>query len=422
MRDGTEASTKRPVLYLDETECCGCGLCSIMCPSGAIEMKESKAGFLFPVIDEDSCVSCMRCVQCCAFNSKGLHSPSQAVYAAAQDDEMIKRSASGGVFASIAESVLRDGGIVYGCGWRSTGRLLEASFLRVTDSDSLGAILGSKYVQSDISAVLPDIRRDVLSGRIVLVGAVPCQIGCVKEYLGGGHRNLLTMDLVCHGFPSRRFLEDELREFVGEQDNLVGLSFRNKEIGWGPSSFELNGIIHKMDGGKTRIGPIKAEESPYYFFFEGAQSVRPSCTRCPYSCPERIGDITVGDYWGIEVRSPKLLKQNGGIFDEELGVSILMCNSDIGERSIEKYGSSLIMHDITFEDAANCNRNLISPTTRKLTGRLFLTLYGLFGYKGAKILWRCCRVGQNAKLRLKSLVKAALGCLFAHFGKRPFWE
>ncbi len=56
-----------PVLYSDFSECCGCGACVILCPVHAISMEENEEGFLYPVIDENKCIRCCKCIKVCIF-------------------------------------------------------------------------------------------------------------------------------------------------------------------------------------------------------------------------------------------------------------------------------------------------------------------------------------------------------------------
>ncbi len=59
-----------PVLFNDESECCGCSACYAVCPQRAISMKSDRYGFLYPAIDESLCVRCMKCVKVCAFKKQ----------------------------------------------------------------------------------------------------------------------------------------------------------------------------------------------------------------------------------------------------------------------------------------------------------------------------------------------------------------
>lgn len=64
-----EIKEKRiPQLANNKADCCGCGICSLLCPVTAIEMLEDDEGFLYPVIDEDKCIGCHSCIKNCAFS------------------------------------------------------------------------------------------------------------------------------------------------------------------------------------------------------------------------------------------------------------------------------------------------------------------------------------------------------------------
>lgn len=74
-------------------------------------------------------------------------------------------------------------------------------------------------------------------------------------------------------------------------------------------------------------------ENEYYLFSnceisvhfpEKAAISRENCYHCKYACPSRIGDITLGDFWGVEKNQPDCLRENGGIFDEKKGISFCL--------------------------------------------------------------------------------------------------
>lgn len=59
-----------PVLFVDDSECCGCGACVVACPKGAISMVPNRYGFLYPKIAEATCVRCGKCLSVCAFKKR----------------------------------------------------------------------------------------------------------------------------------------------------------------------------------------------------------------------------------------------------------------------------------------------------------------------------------------------------------------
>ena len=56
---------KKPILFEKKELCCGCTACYAICPKGAITMIEDEEGFDYPVINEEKCILCFRCVNVC---------------------------------------------------------------------------------------------------------------------------------------------------------------------------------------------------------------------------------------------------------------------------------------------------------------------------------------------------------------------
>jgi len=48
------------MLNVKKELCVGCGVCTHVCPTGAISLDAGTAG-----IDQDKCISCLNCVQAC---------------------------------------------------------------------------------------------------------------------------------------------------------------------------------------------------------------------------------------------------------------------------------------------------------------------------------------------------------------------
>ena len=54
-----------PILYREKRECCGCSACYAICPQGAIHMVSDEEGFLYPLINDSTCIRCHICLKVC---------------------------------------------------------------------------------------------------------------------------------------------------------------------------------------------------------------------------------------------------------------------------------------------------------------------------------------------------------------------
>lgn len=52
----------------EKEKCCGCCVCSEICPVQAIAMIEDAEGFLYPYLDEMKCIRCNLCRKVCPAN------------------------------------------------------------------------------------------------------------------------------------------------------------------------------------------------------------------------------------------------------------------------------------------------------------------------------------------------------------------
>ena len=69
------------------------------------------------------------------------------------------------------------------------------------------------------------------------------------------------------------------------------------------------------------------------------EEYRDCCYQCPYAQRQHVGDITVGDYWGVQKYDPQLLMEQGGTINSKEGVSCLLINTECGQHLVEKYGA-----------------------------------------------------------------------------------
>lgn len=83
-------------------------------------------------------------------------------------------------------------------------------------------------------------------------------------------------------------------------------------------------------------------ESYCSLFLDGI-TLRENCYRCPYAKTERIGDITIGDYWAFESVHPEL--KNNPAFEERRGISCVLVNSEKGRELCESIEKTLCLYD-----------------------------------------------------------------------------
>ena len=299
-----------------KNHCCGCGECSIICPTNAIKMKLNKQGFYYPVVIAKNCIYCSKCVNHCSYNNgsnKDLADSVLTSYAVKHKDEIIRAaSRSGGVFTSLSDLVLDRGGVVYGC------QLFDcrtAIHTRATTKEERDAFRGSKYIQSETHQIFESVKNDLLNGLWVLFSGTSCQVNAIKDFCGNiDCSKLLLVDIVCHGVPSSKIWTDYLKYIEKtNKKKIVSVDFRDKsKFGWAAHT-------------ETFVFEDGTDHSSDYFrrLFYDHLILRKDCFECPYRSLERISDITIADCWGIAEHYPE--------FNDNKGVSLVLVNTDQGQ-------------------------------------------------------------------------------------------
>ena len=134
--------------------------------------------------------------------------------------------------------------------------------------------------------------------------------------------------------------------------------FRNKKYGWGMTATAL--INRKSKKNKKVI--IPSSNSSYYNLFLNGKIYRESCYACPYASADRVGDITIGDYWGIKKVHPEIVKNN--LFKEEKGISCILVNNEVGVDFINEYGSELELFKSDVQSVSVQNAQLKHPSCK----------------------------------------------------------
>ena len=246
--------------------------------------------------------------------------------------------------------MLSENGKVYGCAYDDE---LKPRHIGIDDNNELFKLQGSKYVESDIGNTYGKIEKQLKKGEKVLFSGTPCQCAGLRRYLGKEYDNLIVVDIICHGVPSRKLFKSYISYLeTKKRGRLVSFDFRNKDKhGW---SLTYKYKIEKRKRIKEYQGI--ASLSSYYYGFLAGFMYRQCCYQCPFANPDRISDITLGDYWGIEKIDP-----NNNNYQ---GVSAIIVNTETGKRLLEKVSGEVQLVESTFEKVSIQNSNLLHPTSK----------------------------------------------------------
>ncbi|MDD3415814.1 MAG: Coenzyme F420 hydrogenase/dehydrogenase, beta subunit C-terminal domain [Lachnospiraceae bacterium] len=328
-------------------KCSGCTACSQICPKQCIIMKEDEEGFVYPKVDESTCINCGKCKLVCPI----MHFPNGAepieVLAVKNHDEKVRSSSSsGGVFYELAKQFV-SGGLVCGC---ALDNKMVARHILVDNEEDLVKLKSSKYVQSDMENIMSEVKNKLIEGKRVLFSGTPCQVAGLKNYLEKDYENLFLIDVLCHGVPSpklfRQYLELLNKKFGGSP---VSVNFRNKQRGWKRLYMEV-----RFDNGKRHY--IYSGYDRYEGLFLNNMSLRPACYECRFTKTERNGDITLGDFWGIGKEYPE--------WDDDKGISLVMINTSKGANAFRLITDKFEYKEESCEVAKMGQKTLYAPTEK----------------------------------------------------------
>lgn len=353
----------------DYKDCTGCGLCAARCPKQCIEMKPGFLGHLYPEIDQDKCIDCKLCQKGCP-SLQDIESsyPKKAFAAWSKDEEDYVTSTSGGAASVMSQYVISKGGVVYGC---SVQPNIQIAHIRVDNLEALHLLKGSKYVQSQIKGIIPQLRKDVKDGLPVLFIGTPCQVAAIKQLYKTIPDNLYLVDIICHGTPSNKFLKDYIQKDLKiDAARVTNVKFRLPDA-YSLCVFENDKLLYKSNNLWTH----RYEDLYMDTFIDGCTS-RYSCNTCHYAKPERISDITIGDFWGLgnEVSDKEIPEHKNG-------VSCVLPITEKGMQLVEAIRHSLNIYERPVTEAINGNDQLRAPKAENDEIKRFRTLCHTFSIR-----------------------------------------
>lgn len=332
----------------DISLCTGCGACTNVCPKGAINMISKINRGLIPFIDEKKCISCLMCVNTCPINNKPSGSNISCFSAWSKNVEWQTKCASGGISSTIGEIIINNGGVVFGTCYEN-GVL---KFLSAETLEKLKEFSGSKYVHSYTEGAYKKAKLFLENGRQVLFVATPCQIAGLRNYLRKDYRNLILIDILCHGVMPQEYLKDYL-------DNNYDKVIFKGEHGSAIFSTKDENITYKK---------IKEQDLLFMAYAKGLLH-RENCYFCQYANLERMGDITVGDFWGYEKKKDEIIE----VIPNR--VSLVLCNTKKGQDIINLTSYNIEYHKRNISEALPFNKQLSQPCQKHKERDEFLQRY-----------------------------------------------
>lgn len=323
-----------------KTKCYSCGACQTVCDKKAITMSEN----CLPIVGT-SCVNCGLCERVCPYLNEEKYDKyivGNGFVARNKNVEMRKRSSSGGIFKLLADEAVRRGWGVCGCVYDVD--MMPKHIVSKNDAD-IQRMMGSKYVKSDMSGALLQMKNILKSGEGILFSGTPCQIAAVRN-LFLDELNILCVGVVCHGSIERDIWQAYLRE-EQKLGSIKNVTMRDKSNGW------LNyGLKFVFEDGSEHI-TYRNTDGYFLRAFTDGLLERERCLNCEYKGDRIKADILLGDAWGMEKECAE--------FADQWGLSGVICMTDKGNDFFESVKSDMDYISVDLESLIAKNQRIISP-------------------------------------------------------------
>lgn len=324
--------------------CSGCGACQSVCPVSAIQKHDDPLGWFVYTIDKDICINCSLCEKVCPSNSipeQLIHFNDSEKFAAySTNPESVRKSASGGVAYEMGKYAIENGyrvvGTEYDCAQNNVRWSIASTI------EELEKFRGSKYLQADTEPVFDEVLNT--PGKFLVIGT-PCQIYGMRK--AARHKNreddLVLVDFVCHGVPSRVIWDAYLREKA--EGAIQTVSFRDKTYGWHNRAIKI-----KSDKG---ISLEKRSKCSFYHAYDDELFFGEQCYHCELNNGNGVSDIRIGDCWGKEYENNKT------------GVSRVLIGTEKGAQFFDEIKPALHCTPLKMQLRANNKRRFSAFKARR---------------------------------------------------------
>lgn len=269
---------------------------------------------------------------------------------------------SGGIATALSKKVLEEGGCVAGVSYSND--FLRAQYEIIYDVKDLDKFRGSKYIEVDKGTIYKDVKRLLDEGKTVLFFGLPCVVAAMKSFLQKDYKNLVTVELICHGPTSIKVHQQYIEHLEKKyHSKVIDFSVRKKVEGaWTPPY-----LYAKFANGKSYLDEFYHTEYGYAFSVMSSSS----CYNCQFRGNARVGDIMIGDFWGATESDE---------FWNKGGISAILVHTILGN-TLLKSTEGIKLYETSFEKIVRSNLNIVqtrNPSSEKEKFEKLFEKYGLF--------------------------------------------
>lgn len=380
----------------------GCGACKWACPNAAISLKNIVDTGIRPIIDENKCEQCSKCVEICPGIKlehghfpedidqalKQSWGPISALYEGYAGDEEIRFSgSSGGIATALALYAVEQAGYSGVLHIKADpDNPLQNIPTFSTCRDELEQTTGSRYAPASPCQAFEHIKQ--ASGPCMFIGK-PCDVAALRKAQKMDPKldsNVgLAVSIFCAGTPSTAGTLAVLKA-MGVEDESEVKSFNYRGNGWpgmakaqllhSDKTFELT-YAETWGGILSKYGQLR-------------------CRLCPDPTGE-FADISCGDPWHREV-TPGEKGLSLVLVRTPQGMEYLLRAIETGFASLEDAGSEVLPK----------SQKSVLQRRRQLRGRLLimkLFCIPVPGYKGFNLKnnWKQLTIKEKNKAILSTI-------------------
>jgi coenzyme F420-reducing hydrogenase beta subunit len=350
---------------MPSAQCCGCEACASACPISIISMQEDKYGFLYPYINKEKCIHCMKCVKVCPVLNlpEPISYQERKIYAGyAQNEQTVLSSSSGGFFEVLAKNFLqRKGSFVTAVVWADDFRSVYHICGGINDLERMKR---SKYIQSRKGNIHSIIKEKLENESEILFVGCPCEVAGLKHYLKKEYKRLYCVDLICQGPTCAKVMKqyaDHMEQKYHTSIKDVNLRYVGGEV-WIPQWIRI-----QFEDGSQYLK--KFYETSLGTAFHLMQ--RPSCYQCKFCSENWVSDLTLGDFHGPD---------KARNYYNPKGTSVIFVNTEKGIALMDNVPrEKMILEQVTYDEVSKSNPRILGSWKQFPGSEKFWTDYLKYG-------------------------------------------